>query len=227
MGRLKIAVCGYRSWALEIIEKIKNHPDILSMIIIEGKDDYDKKINSLPEDLDFLLFLGWSWIIPPEITNKYLCLGIHPSDLPFYRGGSPLQHQIINGALKSKLSLITLGDKLDAGEIWLKEDLNLTGNNMTEVFKNISNSSITLLEKFIKQFPHVKPGKQNISEGTFFKRRKEEESKITKDQFQKMSSLELYNFIRCLTDPYPNAYLEDEKGNKLVFKEVIYIPKIK
>ena len=39
-----------------------------------------------------------------------------------------------------------------------------------------------------------------------------------------MTLKELYNFIRCLTDPYPNAFIEDNEGNRLVFKNVNYIP---
>ena len=37
---------------------------------------------------------------------------------------------------------------------------------------------------------------------------------------------ELYNFIRCLTDPYPNAYLEDDEGNRILFTGVKYINKL-
>ncbi len=37
-----------------------------------------------------------------------------------------------------------------------------------------------------------------------------------------MSLLEIYNKIRCLTDPYPNAFLEDEHGNRLFFEGISY-----
>jgi hypothetical protein len=39
-----------------------------------------------------------------------------------------------------------------------------------------------------------------------------------------MSLIELNDFIRCLSGPYPNAYLEDNLDNKLLFTGVKYIP---
>jgi len=35
-----------------------------------------------------------------------------------------------------------------------------------------------------------------------------------------MNLKEIYNFIRAITDPYPNVYIEDKEGNKLFFNEV-------
>ena len=48
-------------------------------------------------------------------------------------------------------------------------------------------------------------------------------SLLSREDFLDWSLLDMYNFIRALTNPYPNAFLIDEKGNKLVFKEVQYI----
>jgi methionyl-tRNA formyltransferase len=222
---LNVLFCGYRDWALSIIDEIKKHPKIKCIDIITSKEDYNTKVSTFNDNIDFILFLGWSWIIPKEVTEKYLCIGIHPSDLPLFRGGSPLQHQIIDGVINSKVTLMTLSNKkLDAGEIWMKEELNLNGDNMASVFENIINSSIKLLNNFIDEFPLIKPITQKVEEGSYYKRRRPEQSKIKMEDFQNKSIEELYNFIRALTDPYPNAYIEDEYGNKLLFKEVKYIP---
>lgn len=221
---IKVVFCGYRSWAKEIIEKISVNEKIICVDKVYSLEEYNSRVRSWDEDIDFILFLGWSWIIPKEITEKYLCLGIHPSDLPNYRGGSPIQHQIINGVLNSKVTLMTLSStKLDGGEIWLKENLSLIGNNMDQVFDNIIKSSIKLLTKFIENYQSITPSAPDLKEGTYFKRRKPEESKILLKDFNTMKLEEIYNFIRALTDPYPNAYIEDENGNQLVFKEVMFV----
>lgn len=220
---INIILCGYRSWALKIMEDIIQHPKVNCISVIHSNDEYHNEVASFGNNIDFILFLGWSWIIPPEITNKYLCLGIHPSYLPKFRGGSPLQHQIINGILDSKVTLMTLSSqKLDGGEIWIQEDLDLRGNNMEFIFDNLIKSSILLLTKFIDVYPNIKPIEQKSEKGSFFKRRKPEESKLGFEQIKKMSLEEFYNFIRALTDPYPNAYIEDNEGNKLFFSEVKY-----
>lgn len=214
--------CGYREWAFEIFDNIKANPKLDAPVLIRSKEEYDEWMSGSPEGLDFILFVGWSWIIPVHVLKKYLCLGIHPSDLPEFRGGSPIQNQIIHGIKTTKVSLMTLGEKIDEGDIWLKEDLSLEGDNIKAIFCNIASSSIRLLDRFISAYPDIEPVKQKLDEGSSYKRRKPEDSRLTIRQIEKMKLEELYDFMRCLTDPYPNAYLEDEQGNRLCFKEVSF-----
>jgi methionyl-tRNA formyltransferase len=223
-----VVLCGYRNWAFKIFEKISENPNLKIIAVIKSNQEFKEKIPTLdPNSIDFILFIGWSWIIENEITQKFLCLGVHPSDLPYFRGGSPLQHQIMIGVTNTKVTLMTLSaDKIDAGDIWIKEDLDLSGDNMDDVFENLILSSIKLLNSFLSEYPLIKPKYQNIEKGTYYKRRKPEESKLSKEDFANKTLEELYNFIRSLSDPYPNAYLEDELGNKLVFKNVTYIAKL-
>jgi methionyl-tRNA formyltransferase len=224
---INAVLCGYRDWAFKIFDSISSHPKLNIVQIFKSNQQFLENIKSIDSNsIDFILFIGWSWILDKDITNKYHCLGIHPSDLPLFRGGSPLQHQIIQGVKKSKVSLITLADdKIDAGEIWLKEDLDLAGDTMDQIFENLVSSTVKLLFNFLDNYHQIKPIPQRTEEGTYFKRRKPEESRMERVDFQNKSLEEIYNFIRCLTDPYPNAFLEDEFGNKLVFKKVVYIPK--
>lgn len=224
---INVVLCGYRDWAFEIFDSISSHPKLNIVERFKSNQQFLEKIKFLDsKPIDFILFIGWSWIIEKDITKKFRCLGIHPSDLPQFRGGSPLQHQIIQGVRKSKVSLMTLSDdKIDAGEVWIKEDLDLSGDSMDEVFKNIVRSSVKLLYAFLDNYQQIKPNPQLVEEGTYFKRRKPEESRMERVDFTNKSLEEIYNYIRCLTDPYPNAFLEDELGNKLVFKKVVYIPK--
>jgi len=221
---LKTILFGYRDWAFEIFNELKSNKKLIILDIVKSQEEYLLKCNNIPPEVDFLLFVGWSWIIPASITKNFLCLGIHPSDLPFYRGGSPIQHQIIAGLEKSKVSLMTLSsEQLDAGDIWIKEDLDLTGKNIKEIFSNISKSSIRMLGKFIEDFKNITPQKQIVTNGSYFKRRSSADSKMSPNDFINNDLKTIYNFIRALTDPYPNAYIEDVNGNRLVFKEVEYI----
>jgi len=221
---INVVCCGYRSWAINIINEIEKNSRINIVHIFNSKNDYDSKIENINSKIDIIIFLGWSWIIPKEITNKYLCVGIHPSNLPNYRGGSPIQHQIINGVIKTKISLFTISEKVDGGDIWLKNDVNLSGQNIESIFKNIENSSISLLNNFFNLYPNISPIKQDLTKGSYFKRRTPEHSRLELDVFNNKSLEEIYNTIRCLTDPYPNAFIEDEYGNKLLFKEVQFVP---
>jgi len=221
---MKILVCAYRDWAKEIVLNISCNKKIT---IIDHIKDQQHLLKVISDDInvDLILFIGWSWILPDEVTKNYLCVGIHPSDLPHYKGGSPIQNQIINGVAKSKVTLFTLSPKLDGGDIWLKEDVNFLGNNMNEIFNSIVNASTRLLNSFFNQYPDIKPIKQNPDQGSYFKRRKPNESKLSNERLMKMNTKELYDFIRCLTDPYPNAYYEDNNGDKVFFEEIDFLKK--
>ncbi len=221
---MKLLICGYRDWAKEVIKNISLNEKITTFECLDNHEKLLEKFKN-PQNFDAIIFIGWSWIIPKDITDEYLCIGIHPSDLPNFRGGSPIQNQVIRGITKSKVSLFTLASKIDSGEIWLKKNLNLEGNNMNEIFSKIIHSSTNLLNDFIDKYPNIKPHSQNLSEGSYYKRRKPEESCLKKNDLEKMSVKTIYNFIRCLTDPYPNAYFEDDKGDKVFFKDVSFIEK--
>lgn len=228
MGNSKmynVIFCGYRDWAIRIIDHVASFDTVNSVHIIKSKEQYDQIIPTVCFDnIDFMLFIGWSWIIKDDILEKCLCLGIHPSDLPHYRGGSPIQHQIMAGLTHTKITLMSLSSQeIDAGDIYAKEYVLLTGNNMNEVFEHIIESSKKLLRNFISNYDFVKPLRQSLESGSYYKRRKPEESKLSIKMMSCMTLEQLYDFIRSLTDPYPNAYLEDEKGNRLLFKQVEFI----
>ncbi|MDO5564776.1 MAG: formyltransferase family protein [Eubacteriales bacterium] len=223
---INVIFCGYRFWALEIIKYFENSSNIKIVSIFNNNEEIVNNINSINDKVDVVVFLGWSWFISNNILEKYFCVGIHPSDLPNYRGGSPLQHQIINGIEYTKISLMQISSEgIDKGDIWDKEELCLNGDSMEIIFKNLTISSIILLNRFFHNFDNKKSYKQDIESGLYFDRRKPEESKILKEFFYNKSLKEIYNFIRALTYPYPNAYIEDEKGNKLLFEKVKYIEK--
>lgn len=224
----KVVLCGYRDWAFQIFDGLVKNPNVEIVQRFDSNDAFLDGIANIDKNsIDVILFIGWSWIIDEAITERFLCVGIHPSDLPMYRGGTPIQHQVINGVKSTKVSLFTLSTKkLDAGEIWMKEDLSLAGDNMRTIFTNIVSSSLKLLDKFFTQFPNISPEHQDLNKGSYYKRRKPEESRVKAEDFSNCTLESLYNKIRCLTDPYPNAYIEDAKGNRLYFTGVRFEKRI-
>ena len=50
------------------------------------------------------------------------------TDLPFGRGGSPLQNLITRGISKTKISALRCNEEIDAGPIYLKRPLSLHGS---------------------------------------------------------------------------------------------------
>ena len=167
--------------------------------------NYVKKIN--PE---FIFFPDWSWIVPKTILENYKCVCFHESNLPKFRGGSPIQNQIIRGVKKTKTTAFLMDEGLDTGVILLQRSLSFEGS-LDNIFERMILNDYQMIIKIIN-------GKYTIKKQhgipTTYKRRKPQESELKNLNYSKNH---LYNFIRMLSDPYPNAYIKVGK-RKIVFK---------
>ena len=85
-----------------------------------------------------IFFIHWSKIIDKEIFEKYLCIQFHTSDLPFGRGGSPVQNLIALG-FKNKLAF-KINSSIDGGPYCLKRNIVLSGK-AEDLFKKIEQTS--------------------------------------------------------------------------------------
>ena len=137
---------------------------------------------------------------------------LHPSPLPKYRGGSPIQNQIINGETDSAVTLFLMDEGIDTGPIIKQEHISLEGS-LDEIFKRITEVGVRLTNYILED--NFVLEQQDDSEATYFKRRREEDSEITLDELKQKDSLYLFNKIRMLQEPYPKPYIKTADGKKL------------
>lgn len=153
----------------------------------------------------YVFFPHWSYIIPKEIYENFNCVIFHMTDLPFGRGGSPLQNLIERGIYETKISAIKCTKELDAGDIYLKNDFSIKEGSAQEIYlrgaKIISIMIDEIIEKDLKPFPQQ-------GEVVKFKRRTPEMSNI-KDL---KDINKIYDYIRMLdASGYPKAFIENKK----------------
>ena len=200
---------GYREWAKIAYSRLN-----FQMPIVESNEEL---INLLSENSFKHIFLvGWSAIIPNSILRKSNFYCIHPSELPYYRGGSPIQHQILDGLKTTYVTLFKIEGELDSGPIFSKIQISLQGE-MSDILSNIADASTILINNFMNAHMENKLifTSQNEEQKTLYKRRKPEESEITIDEIRNNSAEFIYNKIRCLQDPYPNAFITCKDGQKV------------
>lgn len=144
----------------------------------------------------------WSYIIPRSIFENFECIVFHMTDLPYGRGGSPLQNLIIRGHEETMISAIKVIEGIDAGPIYLKRKLQLNGSAQ-EIFLR---TSMIVKEMILEIISNQPIPVAQVGEPIFFKRRKPADSNIQSiDDMKK-----LYDHIRMLdADGYPHAFLED------------------
>lgn len=213
---MRIACVGYRSWALSIYDQLAQSMDHTFLIFRSREQFNEDVLRDFRPDL--VLFYGWSWIISDDLLKDYTCLMLHPSPLPLYRGGSPIQNQIIAGETNSKVSIFVMNNEIDAGDILAQKNLSLEGN-LDEVFARIEQIGFQLTQQILRD--GLNPIPQNHALATFCKRRKPEDSEITLAELQEKEAKYLYNKIRMLADPYPNAFIRTIDGKRLVIKMAV------
>lgn len=179
-------------------------------LLIEDKDKLT------PERLEALqprqIFLPhWSHMVPAAIYEKFECVVFHMTDLPFGRGGSPLQNLIVRGIRQTRLSALRCEEELDAGPIYLKRDLSLEGTA-----EKIYARSARLVEEMILEIIATEPEpKPQQGEAVVFKRRQPEQSNLA----GLTDPRKIYDHIRMLDAAgYPHAFLEIH-GQRLEFTD--------
>ena len=188
----------YRDWALEIYKMLADVlPQYNFKIIFNDAKNIDASaIKTFQPDI--ILWYGWSWIVPASIVEQYDCMCLHPSPLPKYRGGSPLQNQILNGEKNSAVTIFKMSAGLDDGDIVRQIHMSLQGN-IEDIFFRMTTLGFAATCDFLKNGYSLKP--QDHSAATLFKRRKPADSEITLDEIQSQSREYIYNKIRMLTGP--------------------------
>ena len=69
-------------------------------------------------DPDFVFFPHWSWLIPEDIHGRFECVIFHMTDVPYGRGGSPLQNLIVRGH-DDRATVESILDQLEAMSLGL------------------------------------------------------------------------------------------------------------
>lgn len=199
---MKIVIATIKSWniqnAKDFMEKYSMEHEIF---IITKKEDLSL---TLLEEIkpDYIFFPHWSYMIPSNIFERYCCIVFHMTDLPFGRGGSPLQNLIVRGFKETKISALRVSKEVDAGPVYFKDDLILSGS-AEEIYKRCSDVIFwKMIPRFLKE--DLIPTEQQ-GEVVLFERRKPEQSRLREE----MLAEEIYDYIRMLdAEEYPKAFLD-------------------
>lgn len=155
----------------------------------------------LESNVDIVFFPHWSWVVPDEIIDRFTCICFHSTPLPYGRGGSPIQNMVLNGHRDSQVVALKMTNQLDAGPIYLRQDVSLIGGG-EEVFRRIYQTTISMMKSLLTFLPS--PTEQE-GEVTIFTRRQSDDSKLDMDD----SIDHIFDKIRILdVDNYPPAYIE-------------------
>ncbi len=161
----------------------------------------------LKMDFDFIVTAAYGKILPDwflKLPSK-LAINIHPSLLPKYRGAAPINWAIINGEKETGVTIMEMVKRLDAGDIFLQEKIEI-GENETagELTERLSKLGGKLLLQFLEK---IKKGKnitgipQDENKVTYAPQLNREMAKINWGK----KDVEIHNLVRGL-NPWPIAF---------------------
>ncbi len=199
-----LVIATIKSWNILNAKKFKERwEDQYRVYLITKKDELTldrlKRINPR-----FIFFPHWSWIIPREIYENFECVVFHTADLPYGRGGSPLQNLIVRGVKWTKVSALRVDGGIDTGPIYLKKDVFIGLGSAEEIFIEISRIIFEeMIPEILEKRPQPVLQKGEVLE---FRRRRPDESEISPEIAQDLRGL--YDFIRMLdAEGYPRAFI--------------------
>ena len=165
-------------------------------------------------DPQWIFVPHWSHWIPEAIWSRWPTVIFHMTDLPYGRGGSPLQNLIERGHSSTMLSALRCGAGLDTGDIYIKQPLSLHGS-AEEIFLRADGVIEQMIEKIVREEPVAIPQR---GDPVLFSRRTPCQSNLVICSKGDLSSW--YDKIRMLdAEGYPHAFLEAH-GMRLEFRRV-------
>lgn len=185
---------------------------------------YTKNINKNHKLLskyknNIFISAGFSQIFSTKMIKipKFF-LNLHAGRLPKYRGGSPLNWQIINNEKYYGISVLQLEENIDSGSIYAEKKIKLRfSDDIKSVHKKVNYEFPRLLYSVLKNRNIKKKIKKNNDlKSIYWHQRTDLDGYI---DFKNKKALDVYNFVRALSVPYEGAWgLTDNFKKVRIFK---------
>jgi UDP-2,4-diacetamido-2,4,6-trideoxy-beta-L-altropyranose hydrolase len=210
-----ISVCSdERSWLNKYI------PNLVINWLERGHDvTWSHHANELGSG-DLCFYLGYGKVVAPEILARHARnLVVHESALPKGRGWSPMTWEVLQGADHLTVSLIEAADSVDAGDIYIQEQIRLQGDELVDELRELqAGSTIRLCEEFVARYPQIlADARPQVGEPTFYPRRRAVDGKL--DVSAPLSSQ--FNLLRISdNDRYPAWFELQGKRYSLAIRKL-------
>ncbi|MGN7661304.1 MAG: methionyl-tRNA formyltransferase [Anaplasma sp.] len=125
---------------------------------------------------DVVVVVSYGLILPQWVlmTPGFGCVNVHPSLLPRWRGAAPMQHAILSGDELTGVTIMQLGEELDAGDIFLQESTPIgKQENIRELGSRLSIMGSQMLLEVLDNLGSIRSTKQSDFGVTYAKKPEE------------------------------------------------------
>ena len=178
--------------------------------------EWIEKITAMKPDL--VLSVYYRHMIGQRILDLPTlgAFNLHGSLLPKYRGRAPINWAVLHGETRIGMTLHRMVRQPDAGAMVDQEGVEISAQDTAEqAFRKVMPCARTVLAR---QIDALLTGTaietpQDEAEATYFGGRKPEDGRIDWTH----STVEIFNLIRAVTDPYPGAFTETGGARLMVW----------
>lgn len=195
---------------------------------------YKVRSTNTPESITFLkeinpdviFVIGWTRLVSREVLDipKYGCIGMHASLLPKYRGRAPVNWAVINNEKVSGNTMILLDEGVDTGDIFAQRSIQISLSDTCQtVYHNVARAGRAMIREIISALDNgVLPRvPQDDKEASVMPKRSPDDGLIDWNK----TALELFNWVRALTHPYPGAFTFHRYKKLLVWEvRIVHYP---
>ncbi len=173
---------------------------------------------------DVVFVIGWSQIVGREALRipRLGTIGSHAAVLPHNRGSAPVNWAIIRGETEAGNTLMWLAEGVDEGEIIDQVSFPITPyDTCATIYDKVALSGSDMILRLIpKLIAGERPGRQQLrTDEAVLPRRRPKDGLVDWNR----SSLDVYNFIRALTHPYPGAFSFLDGAQHLIW-DAVFLP---
>lgn len=153
---------------------------------------------------DLFVTASYGKILPKELLDMKLCINVHPSLLPKYRGATPIQSALLNGDKLTGVTIMKTEVGMDDGDIILQKEVEISDeDDYLSLMPRLAEIGGELLIKAVEEIENgtVKFTKQKEEDATFVKLIQKEDALL--NFYEKASTL--VNKVRAYVES-PVAY---------------------
>jgi methionyl-tRNA formyltransferase len=183
--------------------------------------DFVERIRALSPTLGIIG--GYSEIFKADLLGvpKHGTLNLHGGALPGYRGGSPLNWQIINGESEAEICVIQADAGIDTGDVLATGAIPIMDQH---TIADIHEQANELFPKLVLQvIRRLEAGEhqsvaQDFHGARYWHQRNDGDGQI---HWHRFTAREVFNLVRGITRPYPGAFCFADQQEVRVFATTI------
>ncbi|WP_297941729.1 methionyl-tRNA formyltransferase [uncultured Campylobacter sp.] len=163
---------------------------------------------------DFIVVAAYGKILPQAVLDIALCINLHASILPKYRGASPIQSALLAGEKQTGVTAMLMDAGLDTGDMLDFAYTPCEDKMAAQLFDELGDLAGELIVRVLRNFANLTPLRQDDAQATHCKKIAKSDGLFSFDE----KAGQIYNKFRALM-PWPGIYLVS--GLKILDLEIM------